>query len=150
MFGIIKKVFIMLLSGIVNASNHTKCVLLNNQKREIQPTLTDLHSNEYSREFHYYPFSVNLDRCVGCCNTINDLFNEVCISNKTEDLNLSVFTMIPGKNESERLINNISCDVNVNLKEQNISQINGWIAISVDVSVKNIMYVKNIIFTRCF
>ena len=29
---------------------------------------------------------VKLDRCVGCCNTINDLSNEVCVPNKTEDL----------------------------------------------------------------
>ena len=32
MLGLIKKVFIGLLSGQVNGSNHTKCVLLNNQK----------------------------------------------------------------------------------------------------------------------
>ena len=36
MFGIIKKMFIVVLSKI---SNHTKCVLLNKQKCEIQPTL---------------------------------------------------------------------------------------------------------------
>ena len=35
MFGIIKKMFIVLLSGIVNASEHTKCVLLSNQTFEI-------------------------------------------------------------------------------------------------------------------
>ena len=29
---------------------------------------------------------VKLDRCVGCCNTINDLSNEVCVPNKREDL----------------------------------------------------------------
>ena len=28
-----------LLSSIVNATNHAKCLLLNNQKWEIQPTL---------------------------------------------------------------------------------------------------------------
>ena len=32
MFGLIKKIFIGLLTGLVNASNHTKCVLLSNQK----------------------------------------------------------------------------------------------------------------------
>ena len=58
MLGIIKKIFIVLLSSIVNVSNHTKCVLLSNQKCMIQPTLSNLHPNEYSQEFHYYPFSV--------------------------------------------------------------------------------------------
>ena len=55
MFGLIKKIFIGLLTGIVIASNHTKCVLLRNQKCMTQPTLINLHPNEYSHEFHYYP-----------------------------------------------------------------------------------------------
>ena len=38
-FGLIKKIFIGLLTGLVNRSNHTKCVLLSNQKCMIQPTL---------------------------------------------------------------------------------------------------------------
>ena len=44
----------------------------------------NLHPNEYSQEFHYYPFAVKLDRCIGSCNTLNDLFNKVCGQNKTK------------------------------------------------------------------
>ena len=43
MLGIILKMFIVLLSSIVNTSNHTKCVLLSNQKQMIQPTLINLN-----------------------------------------------------------------------------------------------------------
>ena len=39
MFGLIKKIFIELLTGLVNGSNHKKCILLSNQKCMIQPTL---------------------------------------------------------------------------------------------------------------
>ena len=53
--------FIVLLSNIVNASNHRRWVSLSNQKCETQPTLINLHPNEYGLEFHYYPFSVKLD-----------------------------------------------------------------------------------------
>ena len=67
----------------------------------IQPTLTNLPPNEYSQEFHYYPFSVRLDRCSGCCNTLNGLSNNVCVPNNTEDSNLNVFNMIAGINESK-------------------------------------------------
>ena len=66
-----------------------------------QPTLNNLHSNEYSQEFHYYPFAVKLDRCAGSSNTLNVLPNKVCIPNKTKDSNLSVFNMITGINESK-------------------------------------------------
>ena len=41
-------------SNIVNASNHTRCVSLGNRKCEIQPTLINLHRNEYSEKLHYY------------------------------------------------------------------------------------------------
>ena len=107
MFGLIRKMFIGLLTVLVDGSNHTKCVLLSNQKYMIQPTLINLHPNEYSQEFHYYPFAVKLDRCVGSCNTLNDLSNKACISNKTEDLNLSVLNMNTGINESKTLTKNI-------------------------------------------
>ena len=39
MFGLVKKMFTGILTGLVNASNHTRCVSLSNQKCEIQPTL---------------------------------------------------------------------------------------------------------------
>ena len=95
--------FIVLLSNLVNASNHTKCVWLSNQKCMIQPTLIYLHPNEYSQKFHYYRFAVKLDKCVGSCNTLNDLSNKVCVPNKTEDLNISVFNTITGINEWKTL-----------------------------------------------
>ena len=36
----------------------------------------------------------NLDNCVRGCDTLNDLSNKVCVTNKTEDLNVHVFNMI--------------------------------------------------------
>ena len=92
---------------IVN--QHTKCVSLSNQKCEIQPTLINLHPNEYSEELHCYPFAVKLDRCVGSCNTLNDLSNKACVLNKIKDLNIHVFNMITGKSESKILTKHISC-----------------------------------------
>ena len=64
-----------LLISIINTSNHTKCVSLSNQKCMTQPTFINLHPNEYNQEFHYYPFPVKVDRCVGSYNTLNDLSN---------------------------------------------------------------------------
>ena len=55
MLGLIRKIFIGLLTDIVSAPNHTKCVLFSNQKCMIQPTLFNLHPSEDSQEFHYYP-----------------------------------------------------------------------------------------------
>ena len=76
MFKILLKTLIVFLTSLVNGSNHTKCISLNNQKCKVQPTLINLHPDEYSQQLHYYPFAVKLDRCVGSFNTLNDLFNK--------------------------------------------------------------------------
>ena len=55
------KIFIGLLTGLVTGSNHTKCMSLNYQKCKIQPTVINLHPNEYSKKLHYYPFTDKLD-----------------------------------------------------------------------------------------
>ena len=64
--------------------------------------------NEYSQEFHYYPFVVKLDKCVGSCSTLNDLSKKVCVQNKKEDLNLKVFNKITGINVSKTLTKHTS------------------------------------------
>ena len=82
----------------------------------IQSTLINIHSNEQGQEFHYCAFAVTLDKCVGSCNTLNGISNKVCVPNKTEDLNLSMFNMIKGINESKILAKYILyADVNVDL-----------------------------------
>ena len=139
MFGLIKKIFIGLLTDRVSASNHVKCVLLSNQKCMTQPTLINSHPKEYSQEFHYYPFAVKLDRCVGSCNTLNDLSNKICVRNKTEDLNLSVFNMITGINESKTLTKHISRQCNSNKWWNNDK-------CRCECKKCNVMYVKKIMF----
>ena len=126
MFGLIKKIFIGLLTGIVSVSNHTKCISLTYQKFMTQPTLINLHPNEHSQEFHYYPFAVKLDRCVGSCNTLNDLSNKVCVPNKTEDLNLSVLNIITGINESKTLTKHISCKCKCRLHARKCNSDQWW------------------------
>ena len=71
---------------------------LNNQKFMAEPTLINLHPNKYSLGLRYYPFAVNSDRFFGHCNTHNDLYINVCVPHKIEDLNLSIFNIIIGIN----------------------------------------------------
>ena len=104
------------LTSIVRVFNHTKYI---NQKYMIQPTLINLHPTEYSQELRYYPFSVNLHSCTGSCNTLDNLSNNVCIPNETEDLNLLGFNMITGINKSRKLPNH--AHVNVRLTVENIT-----------------------------
>ena len=86
MFGINKKMFIVLLTGTVGACNHRKSVSISSEKCMTQPCFINLHPKECSQEFHYYPFAVELERSVVSCNVFNDLSNKVCVPHKTEDL----------------------------------------------------------------
>ena len=111
---------------MVNGSNHAKCVSLRNQKCKTQPTFIKLHPNEYSQEFHCYPFAVKLDRCFGSCNTLNDLSNKICVLNKTEELNLSIFSMITGINKSKTLTKHISCKCKYRFDERECNSDQWW------------------------
>ena len=122
MFGLIKKIFIGLLNSLVNRSNHTK----------------------YSQEFHYYPFAAKLDRFVGSCNTLNDLTNKLCIPNKTEELNLSVFNMIRGINESKTLTKHKSCECKCKFDGTKCNSNQRWNNHKCQCESKNIIYVKKI------
>ena len=118
--------FIVLLSSMVNASSHTKCIYLSNHKCKIQPALISFYPNECSQQFHYYPFMVKLDRSVGSCNTLNDLSNKVYVPNKTEDLNLSMFNMITGINESQALTKYNSCKYKCKFDERKCNSQQWW------------------------
>ena len=104
MFEFLKKAFIALLNfrgpiaSIVNVFYHAKCMPLSNQSCMNHSTIISLHRNDYFDELHYYAFTVNLYRCIGSFNTINDLSNKICVPDKTEDLNLSAFNTITRKN----------------------------------------------------
>ena len=52
----------------------------------------------------------SLDRCNGSCNTLDDSFAKICVPNKTEDVNVEVFNMTTGINESKTLATNVSCN----------------------------------------
>ena len=127
MFGFTKKVFIGLLSlsrlltSIVNASDNAKCISLNRQECMAHTTLIDLHPNEYIQELHYYPFVVNLDRCTGYCNTLNDLSNRICVPNITNDVNFNYSNMITGINKLKLLIKYISCKCKCKFDGENVT-----------------------------
>ena len=111
----------------------------------IQPTLINLHPNEYSQELHYYLFVVKLDRFVGGCNTLDGLSNKVCVPNKTGDLNLSVFNMITITNEWKTFTSLYHASVNLNFIVESVFQTRSGIMINAG-TCRSILYVEKIIF----
>ena len=70
-FGLIKQVFIVLLSFIRSLA--TNCVSLYNEPYMIRATV-DLNSVEHN----YYPFMISLDKCNGNCNSVDDFYKNMC------------------------------------------------------------------------
>ena len=101
--------YILIFSYQFNTLEHIKCIYLNNQQCTTQPILINLDPNEYTEGLRCYSLTVNLDKCIGSCNTLNDLPTRICVPNKMEDLNLSVFNMITGINDLKILTKHVSC-----------------------------------------
>ena len=57
-----------------------------------ESTIIDLNPDGH----HYYPFIISLDKCDESCNTVEDPFGIIYVTNKIEDVNLKVSDMIKG------------------------------------------------------
>ena len=70
MFGFIKKVFVATMSFF--SCNTLTCVSMNNQECKIRPEIININSNE--------PCSVNINKCSGSFNNINDQYAKTMCS----------------------------------------------------------------------
>ena len=68
-----------MLTSIVDVSNHTRCISLNNQQCKTQPILIILLPKEYIQGLCYNPFGLNWEISRVSCNPLNDLSNRVCV-----------------------------------------------------------------------
>ena len=107
MFRLIRQVFIELwsssesLANVINVSDYTNhnLWLYNNQPCISRPTLIDLNIDEHKQGFCYNSFMINLGRCNGSCNTLDNSSGRIYVPNEIENPNLSVFNMITKINE---------------------------------------------------
>ena len=76
-----------------------------NQPWIVIQTFIDL--NPY--KLYYHPFIISMKRCSRSCNIVEHSFGTIFVPNK-EDVNLKVFKMIKGTNESKTLSKHILCE----------------------------------------
>ena len=77
---------------------------------KFKPPLLIYITTNITKNFTTNPFWLNQIDVLEVAYILNDLSNKVCVPNKTEDLNLSVFNMVTGINELKTLTNYISCE----------------------------------------
>ena len=93
MFGFIKKMLISAMTffscNVLNV-NSLKCVSMNNQKCKIRPEIINLNTNEPL----FYPYSIKINKYKGSCNTINDPYAKMCVSENIKNTNVKVFNLM--------------------------------------------------------
>ena len=53
-----------------------------------------------SNETLFYPFTVSVNKCGESCTNIDDLYARGCVSNKVKNMNVKVFNLMLGVNET--------------------------------------------------
>ena len=133
MFSFVKKVFasgLTVLSSSITGA--LKCISINNQEDKVRPKFVNVSSNNPI----FYPFSVNINRCSGNCNSINDPYAKICVPDVVKNLNVKVFNLMSRSNESRSIKFHETCKCICRLNKIICNNKQRWNK-DVDVSVKN-------------
>ena len=69
---------------------------MKNQECKIRPAVININSNNPI----FYPFSIQINKCSGSCNNINDPYANICVPDVIKDLNVKVFNLMSRTNET--------------------------------------------------
>ena len=79
MFGFLKNAFTVMMTffsyNVLNV-NSLGCVSMNNQECKIRSEIINVNTNEPI----LYPYSIKINKCKGSCNTINDPYAKLYVS----------------------------------------------------------------------
>ena len=51
----------------------------------------------------FYPYSITINKCKGCCNTINDRYAKLCVPDTIKNINVKVFNLMSRNNETRHI-----------------------------------------------
>ena len=78
---------------------------MKNKKCKVRPKIININSNNPM----FYPFSVEINKCSGNCNNINDPYARMCVPDVTKDLKVKVFNLMSRTNETRQIKWHESC-----------------------------------------
>ena len=79
--------------------NPLKCVSMNNLACKIRPQVVNVNSNN----LFPHPYSIEVNKCSGSCNNINDPYTKLCIPNVAKNINVKVFNLVSRNNETRHI-----------------------------------------------
>ena len=93
-FGFIKKIFITAMTFY--SCNAMRCVSMKNQECNVRPVIMNIDSDDPS----FYPYNIQINKCNGSCNTINDPYAKLCDTDAIKDMNIKVFNLMSRTNKT--------------------------------------------------
>ena len=103
MFGFIKKLLVVAMSffsGITLSATPLNCVSINNPECKVRSEIININSNEPV----FFLFSITTSKCSGSCkNMQNDPYFKMCLLDVVKSLNVKVFNLTSGTNETKHI-----------------------------------------------
>ena len=84
-----------------------ECVSVFNQKCMPRPKILDV--NEGIGEALFYPYNVQVNKCSGSCNMLDNLMAKLCVPNVIKGVNMQVYNFLMRLNESRNVLWHESC-----------------------------------------
>ena len=69
---------------------------MKNQGCRTKPEIININSNEPK----FYPYSIEVNKCSGSCNSINDSYAKLCVPDVIKNINVKVFNLMSRANET--------------------------------------------------
>ena len=95
MFRLIKLAFLSTLTGV----NSLSCISKSNQECKVRPQIVNVNGDGPV----FFPYSVKTSKCNGSCNNINNPLAKLCVPDVVKNLNVKVFNLVSGVNETRRI-----------------------------------------------
>ena len=111
MLGFIKKCFFTGLAFLstLKSLNLMSFISINNQKYKVRPQIVNVNGDNPA----FFPYSVKASKCSGSCNNINNPLAKLCVPDVVKNLNVKVFNLVSGTNETSHIEWHETFSVNV-------------------------------------
>ena len=82
--------------------NALECVSVVNRKCMSRPKI--LNVNEGVGEALFYPYNVQVNKCSGICNTLDDPMARICVPKIIKNINMKVYNFLMRLNETRNVL----------------------------------------------
>ena len=79
--------------------NALRYVSMINQGCKIRPHILNININNP----FFYPDSIEVNKCSGSCNNINDPYAKLCVPDAVKNINVKVFNLVSRTNETRHI-----------------------------------------------